>query len=336
MHFIVLACSPCTRLHRSAQLMAIQPKHAVAAHRGRGLREDTFTSAALGRDMKYRVLLPNGYDGSLKRYPVLFLLHGLGGNTTTGRCERIWRSTPPAGTDHRHAGRGERVVRGHQDGASKFEDYITADLQLDVVKKYRTINSSYGRAVAGLSMGATVLSKMALKRPGTCSRGGELQRRASRPSQDPETKLGRDRSRTVNAIFGAADSHCTKDNGVFMFAATPKPANAPYRLRSIAARTDPAPGQPDRSPRHWRRIRLHTTSSTKSAGAHTWDYWDRRIRVFLPLLMRKLAKITPNPKLLNSELVSSRGSSGFESELGVWSLKLMRISFSSTRIGELG
>ena len=24
-------------------------------------------------------------------------------------------------------------------------------------------------------------------------------------------------------------------------------------------------------------------------GGHSWDYWDRRIREFLPLLMRKLA-----------------------------------------------
>ena len=25
------------------------------------------------------------------------------------------------------------------------------------------------------------------------------------------------------------------------------------------------------------------------AGAHTWDYWDRRIREFLPILMKRMA-----------------------------------------------
>ena len=27
----------------------------------------------------------------------------------------------------------------------------------------------------------------------------------------------------------------------------------------------------------------------ETAGAHSWDYWDRRIREFLPLLMKRLA-----------------------------------------------
>src|SRR5688500_18915911 len=46
------------------------------------LREETVNSAAIGRPMKYRVLLPEAYASSLRRYPVLYLLHGLGGNYT--------------------------------------------------------------------------------------------------------------------------------------------------------------------------------------------------------------------------------------------------------------
>ena len=82
MHFIVLAM---LALHAPALIRtadAIQPTHAVRPTAGGILREETFSSAALGRDMKYRVLLPNGYDTSPKRYPVLYLLHGLGGNYT--------------------------------------------------------------------------------------------------------------------------------------------------------------------------------------------------------------------------------------------------------------
>src|SRR5688500_4571520 len=46
------------------------------------LREDTVHSVALGRAMKYRVLVPEDYERSQRRYPVLYLLHGLGGNYT--------------------------------------------------------------------------------------------------------------------------------------------------------------------------------------------------------------------------------------------------------------
>ena len=43
-----------------------------------------FHSDALGVDKDYVVYLPAGYDAQTKRYPVLYYLHGLGGN------ERSW------------------------------------------------------------------------------------------------------------------------------------------------------------------------------------------------------------------------------------------------------
>src|SRR5438874_978601 len=41
----------------------------------------SFWSASLAREMPYEVYLPQGYDsGTTARYPVLYMLHGLGGN----------------------------------------------------------------------------------------------------------------------------------------------------------------------------------------------------------------------------------------------------------------
>ena len=53
------------------------------------LVDGRFHSDALGADKAYRVWLPAGYDGSQKRYPVIYLLNPLGGN------ERSW--TEPKG-----------------------------------------------------------------------------------------------------------------------------------------------------------------------------------------------------------------------------------------------
>src|SRR5688572_22828110 len=38
----------------------------------------SFRSVTLGEDIAYNVYLPAGYEGSDKRYPVLYLLHGRG------------------------------------------------------------------------------------------------------------------------------------------------------------------------------------------------------------------------------------------------------------------
>src|SRR4051794_13839253 len=39
-----------------------------------------FKSSLIGKTLPYNAVLPNGYANSFKRYPVLFLLHGLFGN----------------------------------------------------------------------------------------------------------------------------------------------------------------------------------------------------------------------------------------------------------------
>ena len=38
----------------------------------------TFESPALGVEKAYRVYLPDGYNTGDRRYPVIYLLHGLG------------------------------------------------------------------------------------------------------------------------------------------------------------------------------------------------------------------------------------------------------------------
>jgi len=46
---------------------------------GTEVKDQVFHSETLGRDVQYSVLLPKSFDGS-KEYPVLYLLHGAGGN----------------------------------------------------------------------------------------------------------------------------------------------------------------------------------------------------------------------------------------------------------------
>jgi putative tributyrin esterase len=293
MHFLLLAA---LILHIPAQSGTAKPpsvrtapeltRPAAAAER---LREETVNSAALGRAMKYRVLLPDGYQASLRRYPVLYLLHGLGGNYQdwTGRSNlaEYTRTLPlivvmPDGENGWYTNAA--------DGSAKFEDYLFTELPADVVQKFRTINSRYGRAIAGLSMGGYGALKTALKRPGAFAVVGAFSGAFEVTRQGRlERLIGAAESERIARIFGPPDSQTRKDNDVFTLAAAMKPPAAPYIYidcgiadnELIAANREVVAA-------------LHKAGVAyeyhEVAGGHTWDYWDRQIRAFLPVLMKRM------------------------------------------------
>src|SRR6478672_3125010 len=50
-----------------------------------GVRHETFHSLSMGVDVGYNVYLPPDYaTDTARRYPVVYWLHGLGGNETSG------------------------------------------------------------------------------------------------------------------------------------------------------------------------------------------------------------------------------------------------------------
>lgn len=294
MHFILLATLAALFLHVSPQSAPVKPPAARPAAQEKPapdtrLREESVASTALGRTMKYRVLLPERYDSSLRRYPVLYLLHGLGGDyrdwTTRSNLAEYTRTLPLI-VVMPDAGNG--WYTNAADGSERIEDYVFTELPADVVQKFRTINSRYGRAVAGLSMGGYGALKMALKRPAAFSVAGSFSGAFEATRQGRlERLIGAKESARLAAIFGSADHTTRTDNDVFTLAAAMKPAGAPYiyidcgigDVELIAANREAAAA-------------LHKAGVAyeyhEIAGGHTWDYWDRRIREFLPVLMKRM------------------------------------------------
>jgi S-formylglutathione hydrolase FrmB len=286
----LMAASSSGTLDFSSSTMAVSTSDVrLQAGGQQRLEEESFDSPALGRSMHYRVLLPANYDTSLLRYPVLYLLHGLGGNytdwTTRSNVAEYSRSLPliivmPDGENGWYTNAA--------DGSARFEDYILTDLQADVVKKFRTINSRYGRAIAGLSMGGYGALKLALKRPATFSVAASFSGAFSATRQgELERLIGGAEADRLQKIFGPAGSQARRENDVFTLAAALKPAGAPYIHIDC--------GIADNSLIDANRelvAAIHKTGAAyeyhEVAGAHSWDYWDRRIREFLPMLMRKL------------------------------------------------
>ena len=161
------------------------------------MRDGTFRSAALKRDAKYRIYLPHGYSVTARRYPVLYLLHGLYGDyrnwdtlTQLSRymAGRNWIVVmPDAGNSW--------YVNSTSQADDRFDDYISHDLVQEIDRKYRTIQEREGRAIAGLSMGGYGAIKFALEGPKHMSLPEALAGRSTRPA----TSVAKLRNITTNS-----------------------------------------------------------------------------------------------------------------------------------------
>lgn len=134
-----------------------------------------YHSPTLGMDRRLTVYTPAGYESGNKRYPVLYLLHGMGGDEeawiSLGRTAQILdnliaqgRAKPmivvmPNGNASQEAAPGETSLgmiypqtRLPKTMDGSYEQSFPEIVKF-VDKNYRTVRSKAGRAIAGLSMG---------------------------------------------------------------------------------------------------------------------------------------------------------------------------------------
>ena len=134
-----------------------------------------YSSPSLNMNRRMMVYTPAGYENSRKKYPVLYLLHGMGGDETAwldfGRAAQILDNliakgdikpmivVMPNGNPSQEAAPLENsngynlplfYLPKTMDG--EFEASFT-DITSFVEKNYRTIKKKSARAIAGLSMG---------------------------------------------------------------------------------------------------------------------------------------------------------------------------------------
>lgn len=134
-----------------------------------------YDSPALGLERRMTVYTPAGYETSGKRYPVLYLLHGMGGDEeawiSLGRTAQILdnliaqgKAKPmivvmPNGNASQEAAPGESsrgmvppTMQLPKTMEGPYEQAFPEIVKF-IDKNYRTIKSKSGRAIAGLSMG---------------------------------------------------------------------------------------------------------------------------------------------------------------------------------------
>lgn len=134
-----------------------------------------YNSPSLQMDRRMTIYTPPGYETSGKHYPVLYLLHGMGGDeeswSALGRATQILdnliaegKAEPmivvmPNGNVVQEAAPGESSLGLYKPSfiLPKTMDGTMEETFPDIVnfidQNYRTIKSKKGRAIAGLSMG---------------------------------------------------------------------------------------------------------------------------------------------------------------------------------------
>ena len=127
---------------------------------------DSLQSAVLGASIKFNVYLPDSFGKTDKRYPVVYLLHGLSDDYTgwknkgnmklvadeligTGEAREMVIVMPGAGgRDVHHTWNGYFNMPGWN-----YEDFFFGEFLPSVEAKYRIIGDKGHRAIMGLSMG---------------------------------------------------------------------------------------------------------------------------------------------------------------------------------------
>lgn len=151
-----------------------------------------YPSPAIGNDRRMYIYTPAGYPEGKKSYPVLYLLHGAGGDedawTTLGRTPYILdnlianKKAEPMivvmtnGVPAMAAAPGDQpIIKKEQKvqssgpggmASGKFEESLVKDIIPFIEKNYRVVKDKDHRAIAGLSMGGFHTQNISNANPG--------------------------------------------------------------------------------------------------------------------------------------------------------------------------
>ncbi len=239
-------------------------------------------SAALGRDIRYRVILPARIEPA-RKLPVVYLLHGGGGtfrdwsnfSDVARYAEAGLVLVMPAGDYSYYVNAAERP-------SDRYEDYIVQDLIADVESRFPIASGRANRAIAGVSMGGFGAIKIGLSHRDLFVFAGALSPAIDVARRQFSWKRVQ-QSSALHAIFGPWGSDSRRRNDPFVVARTASPASAPYVYLSCGDQEGLlAPNREFAAVLKGQGLHFefHVVP-----GGHDWQQWNRE----LPGLFRSIA-----------------------------------------------
>lgn len=240
------------------------------------------------------IYLPPGYDKKKsKKYPVLYLQHGMGENETgwgnQGHTARIMdnliadgkclpfiivmenssvnmgggaRPARPAaapaasGPQGQAPGNAPRQGAGPMGGmnfAAQFERVLIDDLIPFIEANYRVIPNQANRAMAGLSMGGMQTRSIVIANPSLFSHVGMFSSGTFTPNEIKDIDAFKKSVKLVFMSFGGTEGGATRIQG---------------------------------AADEWNKIGIKGVSYVSPATGHEWQSWRRSLYQFAPLLFR--------------------------------------------------
>lgn len=282
-----LLLQPQTRNAGQTQASPIQAQKKEAVKPLEARREMLTAQSLDGALLPYRILLPADYEKSQRRYPVLYLLHGLTGNENDW-----WERTHLAQYAERFRliivtpGVGDSwYANGASNPKARYEDVIINDLIPHIDKSYRTLAKREGRAIAGLSMGGLGALKFGLRYPQlfnfAASFSGAFEVPiTARLGQSPSAKMLRD----LRAVFGAEKSQTRRENNLFLLLDQPLPKGTSWPYFYVTTgQSDVLPQVSQSNPRLAAALKEHQARYEyyERPGGHDWRFWDSEVQIML-------------------------------------------------------
>ena len=138
---------------------------------------NALNSRILKQAVHYCVYLPSGYDAGAtqhpgRRYPVLYLLHGLGDNEGTLFNSGGWTLLDELRKQHKMGDflivspEGKRSFYVNSaDGTVRYSDFFLEEFLPHIERNYRVVEGRSGRAISGISMGGYGALRFAFAHP---------------------------------------------------------------------------------------------------------------------------------------------------------------------------
>jgi putative tributyrin esterase len=246
---------------------------------------DSAFAPSLNRVTHFTVLLPQGYQPST-RYPVLYLLHGLGGS------HRDWTARSKVAL---YAAQYTMVVVMPDAGASwyvnarsieldRFEEFVVYDLPGIVGSRY-SIDTSRA-AIAGYSMGGYGAIMLALRHPQEYRIAGSLSGAIDIPREGEayRARASKQMIEDFQKVFGNNPDWFYDEHDILLLATSAERDGLPYLYFSAGIQD----GFETILPSHRRlmnvlRARDIAYEYHELPGKHDWAFWDHEVQ---PLLKR--------------------------------------------------
>lgn len=260
-----------TGCRQAAQLRPDHPRIVAGVE----MRDISFYSAALGRQMPYRVFLPAKLQPGEKLFTI-YLLHGAYNDF------RSWSNFSDVSQFARDSfllvmpegGASSYFMNAIETPKDRFEDYVTHDLIADVEARFPVRRGRDSRAVIGISMGGLAAVDYALAHPDLFRFAGALSPSIDAPSRRFSSKrMGQWwRFRRVFGPVGSSERRA-RDPSVLVQSANPQAAPFIYLT---AGRQEALLGPIRRFAANLRKRNFDYEFHVMQGG-HDWNQWNAQI-----------------------------------------------------------